>query len=102
MRSLSFFVVALFMATPAQAQFFRSSGSCPNGQCGASSYSSSFGYSSYGYSSPMLAAPPLVVAQPGVVGVGSYYLAPGPAIYSSPWAPTRSHGVVRWKIRERW
>ena len=43
MRSLSFLVVTLFMATPAQAQFFRGGSACFNGQCGVPA---SFGFSS--------------------------------------------------------
>ena len=49
----------------------------------------------------MISAPSFVNAMPGVSGVGSYYVAPGPMIQSSPWAG-RSRGVIRFRGRERW
>ena len=110
MRSSSIvaaFVVVCVYAAPANAQFFRSSSSCPGGNCGVSS-SYSAGFSSSGYSSfsnqysPMIAAPSMFSAMPGVSGVGSYYVAPGPVIQSTPWGQSRSHGSVRFRMRERW
>ena len=45
---------------------------------------------------------PVRVLRPGTSGVGSFYVAPGPMIQSSPWSATRSRGVVRWKSRSGW